>query len=229
MSKSNFKRLFIASTGGSGAGYLLRLFHRLRNIQGHTDWAGTTHFGEVLRAEFEDVPKQINAETLSDFSSRLFGEAGEVKSENNHSANCHTWRSFNETEFSAPAASGSAPYDAMVVLPCSMKTMGAAASGIGGNLIERAADVALKERRKLILVVRETPYNLVHVENMQRLILAGAVILPASPGFYHRPAGIVDLYDFIVDRIFQQIGIDDRKIQPWGKGGPQGDPGDKDS
>lgn len=112
-------------------------------------------------------------------------------------------------------ASGSSPWRGMVVVPCSMGTLGRIASGVSGDLIGRAADVALKERRPLILVPREAPLNLVHVENMRRLILAGAHIIPASPGFYSKPQTIEQLVDFIVQRIFDALGVHLDLVQRW--------------
>jgi len=112
----------------------------------------------------------------------------------------------------APPASGSHAQAGMVVVPCSMGTLGAIASGAGINLIHRAADVTLKEGRKLVLVVRESPYNAIHLENMLRLAHAGARILPASPGFYHRPQTIEELVDHLVFRVLDQLGVpQDRK------------------
>jgi flavin prenyltransferase len=107
----------------------------------------------------------------------------------------------------AKPSSGSHPQAGMVVVPCSMGTLGAIASGAGTNLIHRAADVTLKEGRKLVLVVRETPYNAIHIENMLRLTHAGARVMPASPGFYHRPKTIEQLVDHLVFRILDQFGI----------------------
>ena len=117
----------------------------------------------------------------------------------------------------APPASGSHDYDGLVVVPCSMGVVGRIASGVSNDLTTRAADVCLKERRKLILVVRETPYNLVQLRNMTMLTEAGAVILPASPGFYSRPESIGDLVDFVVDRILQTLGLDTRLGKGWGE------------
>lgn len=114
---------------------------------------------------------------------------------------------YKEEDFSCPFASGSNPPDAMVVMPCSLKTLGEIANGVGGNLINRAAEVTLKERKKLILVVRETPYSLITIKNMEAVTLAGAVVLPASPGFYGRPKSIDDMVDFIVARVLDQLGL----------------------
>ena len=119
----------------------------------------------------------------------------------------------------APPASGSHPQAGMVVVPCSMGTLGAIASGAGVNLIHRAADVTLKEGRRLVLVVRESPYNAIHLENMLRLAHAGARVLPASPGFYHRPQTIEELVDHLVFRILDQLGVPHSRATSW-KGDP---------
>jgi flavin prenyltransferase len=115
---------------------------------------------------------------------------------------------FADTDRGATPASGSTPSRGMVVCPCSMGTLASIAQGTTRSLIERAADVVLKERRKLVLVPRETPYSLIHLQNMTRLARAGAVILPASPGFYHRPEAVDELIDFVVGRILAQVGVE---------------------
>lgn len=122
----------------------------------------------------------------------------------------------------APPASGSHLQAGMIVVPCSMGTLGAIASGAGTNLIHRAADVTLKEGRKLILVPRESPYNSIHLENMLRLAHAGARILPASPGFYHRPQSIAELADHLVFRILDQFGVPHSQASRW-RGEPGGE------
>jgi 4-hydroxy-3-polyprenylbenzoate decarboxylase len=119
----------------------------------------------------------------------------------------------------APPSSGSHPQAGMIVVPCSMGTLGAIATGTGTNLIHRAADVTLKEGRKLVIVPRETPYNAIHLENMLRLARAGARILPASPGFYHRPQTITELVDHLVFRILDQFGIPHTRATQW-RGAP---------
>ena len=118
----------------------------------------------------------------------------------------------------SPIASGSFLTDGMVICPCSGSTLGAVAHGVGENLIHRAAEVHLKERRKLILVPRETPLSLVYLENMNWAAKAGAVLLPAMPGFYHRAKTIRDLVDFVVARICDQLGIENKLMTRWGEG-----------
>ncbi len=124
---------------------------------------------------------------------------------------------FGREEWFAPVASGSNPPDAMVVCPCSMGTLAAIAQGLAGNLIERAADVVLKEGRKLILVPRETPLSAIHLENMLRLARAGAVMLPPSPGFYHHPRTVADVVDFVVARILDQLAVPHALLRRWGE------------
>jgi 4-hydroxy-3-polyprenylbenzoate decarboxylase len=210
MSVKNIK-LIVASTGGSGSGYLLRLFYHLLSQPGETHWMASDNFFTVMDSEygfnFADIP-------FGDCTAALSEKICEIYKADKTSVK-HKFYRYNYRDLSAASSSGSALYDGMIVLPCSMKTLGAIAAGISSNLIERSADVSLKERRRLILVARETPYSLVHLENMRRLTLAGAVIMPASPGFYHRPETLDDIYDFIVDRIFAHVGIEKRVIRPW--------------
>jgi len=122
---------------------------------------------------------------------------------------------YGENDFSCPYASGSNPPDAMVVAPCSLKTLGEISNGVGSSLITRAAEVALKERKKLILVIRETPYSLIAIKNMERVTIAGAVVLPASPGFYGKPKSVDDMIDFVVARILDQLGIKHKIGKRW--------------
>ena len=124
---------------------------------------------------------------------------------------------FGREEWFAPIASGSNPPEAMVVCPCSMGTLAAIAQGLSDNLIERAADVVLKEGRKLILVPRETPLSAIHLENMLRLARAGAVILPPSPGFYHHPETVADVVDFVVARVLDQLAVPHALLRRWGE------------
>ena len=123
---------------------------------------------------------------------------------------------YGREEWFAPVASGSNPPDAMIVCPCTMGTLASIAQGLASNLIERAADVVLKEGRKLVLVPRETPFSAIHLENMLRLARAGAVILPPNPGFYHHPQNVSDLVDFVVARILDQIAVPHALMQRWG-------------
>ncbi|MBK8384546.1 MAG: UbiX family flavin prenyltransferase [Candidatus Accumulibacter sp.] len=127
---------------------------------------------------------------------------------------------YGREEWFAPLASGSNPPDAMVVCPCSMGTLAAIAQGLASRLIERAADVVLKEGRKLVLVPRETPLSAIHLENMLRLSRAGAVILPPNPGFYHHPRHVEDMVDFVVARILDQLQVSHTLLQRWGEAEP---------
>jgi 4-hydroxy-3-polyprenylbenzoate decarboxylase len=123
---------------------------------------------------------------------------------------------FEKMDFAAPFASGSAQYNIMIIAPCSMGTLGRIASGVSDDLITRAADVVLKERRKLILMVRETPYNLIHIKNMETITLAGGIICPATPSFYSKPKTMESLAATVVDRIIDLAGFDIESYR-WGK------------
>ena len=125
-------------------------------------------------------------------------------------------RLYDEGDFTAPFASGSFPVAGMVIVPCTMGTLAAIAHGISQNLIHRAADVCLKERRRLILVPRETPLNEIHLKNMLQVTQAGGIILPPMPGFYHHPQSVEDLVRFVVARILDQLGIPHDLMVPWG-------------
>ena len=123
---------------------------------------------------------------------------------------------FDKSDFKAPFASGSAQYDALIVVPCSMGTLGRIAGGISNDLITRSADVMLKERKKLILVLREAPYNLVHIKNMEMVTLAGGIICPATPSFYSRPQTIEEAAQTVVDRVLDLAGLQSKSFR-WGK------------
>jgi 4-hydroxy-3-polyprenylbenzoate decarboxylase len=132
-----------------------------------------------------------------------------------------SWKNFpvkfySTTDFYAPFASGSGQYDSMIIIPCSMGTLGRIASGISNDLITRAADVILKERRKLICVVRDTPYNLIHIRNMETVTLAGGIICPATPSFYSKPKTIQQIAATVVDRVLDLAGFDIQTFR-WGK------------
>ena len=122
---------------------------------------------------------------------------------------------YGEFDFSCPYASGSNPPDAMIVIPCSLKTLGEIANGVGNSLITRAAEVCLKERKRLILVVRETPYSLITIKNMERVTLAGGIIMPANPGFYGKPKKVDDLIDFVVARVLDHVGVKHELSKRW--------------
>jgi 4-hydroxy-3-polyprenylbenzoate decarboxylase len=124
-------------------------------------------------------------------------------------------RYFDTKDFMAPFASGSAQYDALVIIPCSMGTLGRIATGVSNDLITRAADVMLKERRKLICVVRDTPYNLVHIRNMETVTLAGGIICPATPSFYSRPKTIEEAARTVTDRVSDLAGLQSKSYR-WG-------------
>lgn len=128
----------------------------------------------------------------------------------------YPFRYFEKTDFSAPFASGSARYDALIVIPCSMGTLGRIAAGTSDDLVTRAADVMLKERRKLIIVVRETPYHLIHIKNMETVTLAGGIVCPATPSFYSRPTTIEEAAKTVVDRVVDLAGLD-IKTYRWGQ------------
>lgn len=197
----------LGSTGGSGSLYTLRTIFHLLKLEGRTTWVPSVNFFRVLKQETGLSRDDLFKGGLSNSLGEYFGQsAGPVK----HEIDIADYRDIGHS-----AASGSAMYAGMLVMPCSMKTLASVAAGITNNLIERAADVCLKERRKLILVPRETPYHLIHIENMRTLTLSGAVIMPASPGFYHNPQSIIDLYDFMVARAFQHLGIEQNVMQPY--------------
>jgi flavin prenyltransferase len=193
--------LVLAMTGASGAPYAVKLL-RVLCRQGRTIHLSLSPSGtQVLR---EELGLKV---ALDSFDHSVFGKLGTGRLVYHH-----------YLDFTAGIASGSFPTGGMVVIPCSMSTLGAIASGTTTNLITRAADVHLKERRKLILVPRETPLSLIHLENMVRVTRAGAVVLPATPGWYHRPRRLDDLIDFVVARICDQLGVSSSLVPRWGTG-----------
>ncbi|GAC1448058.1 MAG: UbiX family flavin prenyltransferase [Isosphaeraceae bacterium] len=191
--------LVLAMTGASGAAYAVELLRTLSRSGRTVHLTISPSGSQVLREELGlDV-------SLRQFNPTVFGELG---------ASRVVYHYYED--FSASIASGSFLTGGMVVSPCSMSTLGAIAHGITTNLITRAADVHLKERRKLVLVPRETPLNLVHLENMTSVTRAGAVVLPAMPGWYHKPQTLDDLVRFVVSRICDQLGVPNSLISRWG-------------
>jgi 4-hydroxy-3-polyprenylbenzoate decarboxylase len=188
-------------TGASGAPYAVALLRALC-LAGHTVHLTISPSGaQVLREEMAIAPMLGPAE----FDTTVFGPLGGGRVVYHHHG-----------DFSAGIASGSFLTGGMVVAPCSMSTLGAIAHGISTNLVTRAADVHLKERRRLILVPRETPLSLVHLENMVRVTRAGAIVLPAMPGWYHRPRSLDDLIAFVVARICDLLGVEHTEVRRWG-------------
>ncbi len=197
-------RYFVAITGASGSILGIRTAQKLLNFN-HEVYLTVT--GTGLSIMGDEVPGMENVAqgTLQEMLSDYLGVHGGVL------------RVVSENDFSVPFSSGSNPPDAMAIVPCSMGSLGRIAAGVSGNLIERAADVCLKEQRRLILVVRETPLNVIHLRNMEALAVAGAVIMPASPGFYHRPETAGDLVDFIVERAVNLLGEAGALSKRWGE------------
>lgn len=185
----------VAVSGASGALYARRLL-------------------EVLPEEYETIylTASENAEVIIE---RELGTPG-LSSLVPHSRQLR-FAQLDPCDLSAPPASGSHDYDGLVAIPCSMGLVGRIAAGVSSDLVTRAADVCLKERRKLVLVVRETPLSLVHLRNMTALTEAGAVILPAAPAFYDRPLSVDDLVDFVVDRVLRTLGLSTRLTGGWGE------------
>lgn len=185
------KKIAVAITGASGSLYARQLLQKLDKLRDQVQELSivmTDNAREVWKTELDD-------ENYDRFNARY----------------------FTTKDFRAPFASGSAKYDAMIIVPCSMGTLGRIAAGISNDLISRAADVMLKERKKLILLVRDTPYNLVHIRNMETVTLAGGIICPASPSFYSRPKDLEEAVATVVDRAIDLVGLE-RDSFRWGKG-----------
>ncbi len=197
-------RYFVAITGASGSILGIRTAQKLLSFH-HEVYLAVTKTGLSIMADEIPGMEGVRRETLSSRLSDFLGNPGGALTV------------VDDDDFSVPFASGSNPPDAMAVVPCSAGTLGRIASGVSGNLIERAADVCLKERKRLILVVRETPLNVIHLRNMEALAVAGAVIMPASPGYYHRPETVGDLIDFIVERLVLLLGEAGALSKQWGE------------
>ena len=201
--KTRNKTITVAFTGASGMAYGLRLLECLLGA-GERVWLLYSQAAHLVAKQELDLtlpPRAADAERL--FAERYAAAPGQLKA-------------FGRDDWFAPVASGSNPGDAMAICPCSMGTLGAVAQGLADNLIERAADVMLKERKTLVLVPRETPLSAIHLENMLRLTRAGAVVLPANPGFYHRPQRVEDVVDFVVARVLDQLGVEHALTSRWG-------------
>ncbi len=183
------RKIVIAVTGASGAVYASVLFRKLREIKNQLDEAAV-----VFSSNARDI---WNYELKEDFEATF------------------PFRAYGKDDFYAPFASGSSGFDTMIICPCSMGTLGRIAHGISDDLITRAADVMLKERRKLILVPRETPFSLIHIENMRTVTLAGGIICPANPSFYSRPETLEQAVETVVDRVLNLAGFVIDSFQ-WG-------------
>ncbi len=183
-------RIIVGITGASGAIYGYTLVRLLAGMNIETSIIFTAMGEKVMEYECGVARKEFQA----------YG------------------RVYERDDLFAPLASGSYPSDGMVIVPCSMNTLGAIANGLGDSLLDRAASVTLKEGRKLIAVVRETPYSILHLENMLKLAKAGGCIMPASPGFYHRPENLWELVECLTSRILDQLGISPENVKRWGDG-----------
>ena len=182
-------KIVVAATGASGAIYTKVLLDKLVKIRAQWD-----SLGVVMTENAKEVWKtELGGQAFSDYPVQF----------------------YTQQDFHAPFASGSAKYNIMIIAPCSMGTLGRIAGGISNDLISRSADVILKERRKLICVVRDTPYNLIHIRNMETLTLAGAIICPASPSFYSLPKTFEDLAATVIDRVLDLCGFENPSFR-WG-------------
>jgi len=192
--------IVVAITGASGAPYGIRLLEQLLVAERRVSLIVSSHGFRLLRTEspvgdLEGLREVVGASRFD----RLVTV-------------------YDDGDRGAAPASGSHIAGGMVICPCSMGTLASIASGTSRSLVERAADVALKERRPLLLVTRETPLSLIHLENMRRVTMAGAVVMPAAPGFYHRPTQVSELVDFIVARALDHLGVPNTLAPRWGEG-----------
>ena len=184
------KRVVVCVTGASGSIYASSLLERLLTLK--DQWSELA------------MVMTVNAK-----------EVWQTELENENWKN-YPVKFYSTTDFSAPFASGSGQYDTQIIIPCSMGTLGRIATGVSSDLITRAADVILKERRRLICVVRDTPYNLIHIRNMETVTLAGGIICPATPSFYSKPATIEAVAATVTDRVLDLAGFDISTYR-WGK------------
>jgi 4-hydroxy-3-polyprenylbenzoate decarboxylase len=199
MSAAPQRPIVMAITGASGAPYAVRLIQALATLAQPVQLIVSDHGLRLLRTETD------------------IGSIGALRAHVGPSAWDAHVALFDDGDRGAAPASGSARNRGMVICPCSMGTISAISQGTSRSLVERAADVALKERRRLIVVPRETPYSAIHLENMLRLTRAGAVVLPASPGFYHRPLAISELVDFVVARVLDHLDVEHSIGRRWGE------------
>jgi 4-hydroxy-3-polyprenylbenzoate decarboxylase len=192
-------------TGASGSAYAMRLLECLigagREVYLMISQAGRIVLKMESGLELPAQPGEIQAHLSDVFD-----------------AEPDQLRVFGRQQWLAPVASGSNPPEAMAICPCTTGTLSAIACGASNDLMERAADVMLKERRKLILVVRETPFSEIHLENMLKLSRMGAVIMPANPGFYYQPESVEDLVNFMVARVLDHLGVEQDLLPRWGEG-----------
>lgn len=184
-------RIIVALSGASGIVYGIRLLEAARELGLETDLIMTDLAARMIGIETSLEPDQVNALAT---------------------------RVHDSFDFTSPLASGGIRHQGMVVIPCSMKTVAGIACGFSDNLLLRAADCTLKERRPLVLVPRETPLSAIHLRNMLTLAEAGAVILPACPGFYHRPRNIQGLVDHVVGKVFDILGVEHHLYRKWREG-----------
>ena len=198
------KTITVALTGASGLPYGIRLIELLLKSgqRVHLVYSQAAQIVAKQEMDFTLPNRPQDAEKI--LVDRIGTFSGELQV-------------FGIQDWYAPMASGSNPGDAMVICPCTMGTLGKVANGISDDLISRAADVMLKEKRALILVPREMPFSAIHLENMLKLSHAGAVIMPPNPGFYHHPQSVQDMVDFVVARILDHLGVEQSLMKPWGE------------
>ncbi|AOE50548.1 flavin prenyltransferase UbiX [Kangiella sediminilitoris] len=206
MSNQENKAITLAVTGASGAPYALRLLQELSNHYSVVYLMLSSAARVVLATECGVQVSKAPSSIEQTLAQNLDIDPGRIKV-------------FSSDNWMSPVASGSSAPKQMIVCPCSTGTLSAIANGASDNLIERAADVVMKERGQLILVPRETPFNTIHLENMTRLSQMGVTIMPASPGFYNEPQSIDDLVDFMVARILDHLDIDHSLGHRWGYNG----------
>ena len=195
--------IVVGITGASGSIYGLRLIEELLHAEKQVTVLLTSAGRQVLTFETGLEASENPQECLQQLKGHF--NAGDNLSH------------YGLNDFFVPVASGSSAPDAVVICPCSMGTLGRIAAGLSDNLLERVADVALKENKTLLLVPRETPFNQIHLENLLRLSKAGAQILPAMPGFYQRPESVADLVNFVVGKVLDNLGVEHQLFQRWGR------------